>query len=63
MFKVLSIREMQMRTSLRCYHILVRMTTVIPGCRERQRLFTADGNTNSESHYGNQCGECSERWK
>ena len=60
MLKSLIIREMQIKTSMRCHSILVRMTIIKnlqtmnagEGVEKREPSYTVGGNVNWYSHYG-----------
>ena len=60
MLKSLIIREMQIKTSMRCHSILVRMAIIKnlqtmnagEGVEKREPSYTVGGNVNWYSHYG-----------
>ena len=67
----LIIREMQIKTTMRYNLMLVRMAAIKKstnnkfqrGVEKKEPSYTAGGNANQYSHYGEQCGDSLKNWK
>ena len=67
----LNIREKQIKTTMRCHFMPVRMLAIQKSTsnkywkamEKKKPPYTFGGNANQYSHYGEQCGDSLENWK